>query len=155
MRKIIAGLFISLDGVVEAPDQWQFPYFNDEMGAAVDATLGAADTILFGRKTYDATVAQVQSPMPPRLVGTLNTHCSAATRPPAVTAGHIRACAHAVERGHPRCACSCCPYGGGRSTQNRRDSSKCSTHLIIDAPGHLAWWTAGPGARVEPLRVSL
>jgi dihydrofolate reductase len=54
MRKIIAGLFMSLDGVVEAPDQWQFPYFNDEMGAAVDATLGAADTILFGRKTYDS-----------------------------------------------------------------------------------------------------
>ena len=54
MRKIIAGLFISLDGVVEAPDQWHFPYFNDEMGAAVDATLGAADTILFGRKTYDS-----------------------------------------------------------------------------------------------------
>src|SRR5438094_2198873 len=45
---------MSLDGVVEAPDQWHFPYFNDEMGAAVDATLGAADTILFGRKTYDS-----------------------------------------------------------------------------------------------------
>jgi dihydrofolate reductase len=54
MKKITAGLFISLDGVVEAPDQWHFPYFNDEMGAAVDATLGAADTILFGRKTYDS-----------------------------------------------------------------------------------------------------
>jgi len=54
MRKIIAGLFISLDGVVEAPDQWHFPYFNEEMGAAVDATLGAADTVLFGRKTYDS-----------------------------------------------------------------------------------------------------
>jgi dihydrofolate reductase len=54
MRKITAGLFISLDGVVEAPDQWHFPYFNDEMGAAVDASLGAADTILFGRKTYDS-----------------------------------------------------------------------------------------------------
>jgi dihydrofolate reductase len=54
MRKITAGLFISLDSVVEAPDQWHFPYFNDEMGAAVDATLGAADTILFGRKTYDS-----------------------------------------------------------------------------------------------------
>ena len=54
MRKITAGLFISLDGVVEAPDQWHFPYFNDEMGAAVDATLGAADTLLFGRKTYDS-----------------------------------------------------------------------------------------------------
>jgi len=54
MRKITAGVFISLDGVVEAPDQWHFPYFNDEMGAAVNATLGAADTILFGRKTYDS-----------------------------------------------------------------------------------------------------
>ncbi len=54
MRKITADLFISLDGVVEAPDQWHFPYFNDEMGAAVDATLGAADTVLFGRKTYDS-----------------------------------------------------------------------------------------------------
>jgi dihydrofolate reductase len=54
MRKITAGLFISLDGVVEAPDQWHFPYFNDEMGAAVDATLGSADTVLFGRKTYDS-----------------------------------------------------------------------------------------------------
>jgi dihydrofolate reductase len=54
MKKIIAGLFISLDGVVEAPDQWHFPYFNEEMGAAVSATLGAADTMLFGRKTYDS-----------------------------------------------------------------------------------------------------
>ena len=54
MRKITAGLFISLDGVVEAPDQWHFPYFNEEMGAAVGATLGGADTMLFGRKTYDS-----------------------------------------------------------------------------------------------------
>lgn len=54
MRKIVAGLFISLDGVVEAPDQWHFPYFNDEMGAAVGESLGSADSVLFGRKTYDS-----------------------------------------------------------------------------------------------------
>jgi dihydrofolate reductase len=54
MRKITAGLFISLDGVVDNPHEWHFPYFNDEMGAAVDATLGAADTVLLGRKTYDS-----------------------------------------------------------------------------------------------------
>jgi dihydrofolate reductase len=54
MRKITAGLFISLDGVVEAPDQWHFPYFNEEMGAAVDASLGSADTMLLGRTTYDS-----------------------------------------------------------------------------------------------------
>ena len=53
MRKIIANLFISLDGVVEEPGNWHFPYFNDEMGAAVDAVLGNADTMLLGRKTYD------------------------------------------------------------------------------------------------------
>jgi hypothetical protein len=54
MRRITAGLFVSFDGVVEAPDQWHFPHFNDEMGAAVDATLGGADTMLFGRKTYES-----------------------------------------------------------------------------------------------------
>jgi dihydrofolate reductase len=54
MRKITADLFISLDGVVEAPDQWHFPYFNDEMGAAVDSTMGSSDTLLLGRKTYDS-----------------------------------------------------------------------------------------------------
>ena len=52
MRKIVSGLFISLDGVYEAPDQWHFPYFNDEMGAAVDEQMKAADTMLLGRVTY-------------------------------------------------------------------------------------------------------
>jgi dihydrofolate reductase len=52
MRKITAGLFISLDGVVEAPETWHFPYFNDEMGAAVDAMTATSDTMLLGRKTY-------------------------------------------------------------------------------------------------------
>ena len=42
MRKITAGLFISLDGVVEDPQNWHFPYFNDEMGAAVDSQLATA-----------------------------------------------------------------------------------------------------------------
>jgi dihydrofolate reductase len=54
MRKIAAGLFIALDGVVEEPAEWHFPYFNEEMGAAVGATLEGADTVLFGRKTYDS-----------------------------------------------------------------------------------------------------
>ena len=52
MRKIVASLFISLDGVVGDPAEWHFPYFNDEMGAAVTAQL--ADTLLLGRKTYDS-----------------------------------------------------------------------------------------------------
>jgi dihydrofolate reductase len=54
MRRISASLFIALDGVVEAPDQWHFPYFNDEMGAAVSSSLSTTDTMLFGRVTYDS-----------------------------------------------------------------------------------------------------
>ena len=54
MRKIKATLFISLDGVVEAPDQWHFPYFNDEMGVAVDRVMGRGktDTLIIGHETY-------------------------------------------------------------------------------------------------------
>ena len=57
MRKIVAGLFISLDGVVEAPEQWHFPYFNDEMGEAVGAQMADADTMLLGRRTYEEFAA--------------------------------------------------------------------------------------------------
>jgi dihydrofolate reductase len=53
MRKIVAGLFLSLDGVYEAPDQWHFPYFNDEMGKAVEEQMTAADTMMLGRVTYE------------------------------------------------------------------------------------------------------
>jgi dihydrofolate reductase len=52
MRKVISGLFISLDGVTESPDQWQFNHFDAEMGAALGAHIAAEDTILLGRVTY-------------------------------------------------------------------------------------------------------
>jgi len=39
------GPFMALDGVVQDPQNWHFPYFNDEMGVAVSAQLGNADTI--------------------------------------------------------------------------------------------------------------
>jgi dihydrofolate reductase len=57
MRKIVAGEFISLDGVVEAPDKWHFPYFNDEMGEAVGAEMTGADAMLLGRRTYQEFAA--------------------------------------------------------------------------------------------------
>ena len=54
MRKIRAQLFMSLDGIVDGLEDWHFPYFTEEMGAAVDATLATSDTILLGRRTYDS-----------------------------------------------------------------------------------------------------
>jgi hypothetical protein len=32
VRKVIVSEFVSLDGVMEAPDRWHFPYWSDEMG---------------------------------------------------------------------------------------------------------------------------
>ncbi len=52
MRQISAGLFISLDGVVENPGQWGFQYMNDEMAKGISAGISKADTVLLGRKTY-------------------------------------------------------------------------------------------------------
>jgi dihydrofolate reductase len=57
MRKIIASFFMSLDGVVEAPDQWHFPYFNDEMGAAIEAAMAEADALMMGRMLYQEWAA--------------------------------------------------------------------------------------------------
>jgi dihydrofolate reductase len=54
MATITASLFTALDGVVDpAVGNWHFPYFNDEMGNAVDRTHDA-DVMLFGRVTYES-----------------------------------------------------------------------------------------------------
>jgi dihydrofolate reductase len=57
MRKIVAGLFISLDGVIEEPNDWIGPWFSPEVGAAVGSMMAAQDAMLLGRVTYDAFAA--------------------------------------------------------------------------------------------------
>jgi dihydrofolate reductase len=52
MRKIVAGLFMSLDGVVESPERWGFQYFNEEMTERIEAGISEADAVLIGRRTY-------------------------------------------------------------------------------------------------------
>ena len=37
MATLVSTLFISLDGVAEIEPEWHFPYFDDNMAAAVDA----------------------------------------------------------------------------------------------------------------------
>ena len=53
MRKIVATLLMSLDGVVEAPQRWHFAYMDAEMAASVGLQLAAADLLLLGRATYE------------------------------------------------------------------------------------------------------
>jgi dihydrofolate reductase len=52
MRKLVAGLAMSLDGVVESPEKWGFQYFNDEVYEAIRAGVAQADAVLLGRRTY-------------------------------------------------------------------------------------------------------
>lgn len=55
MRKIVAWLFVTLDGVVEAPENWVL--YGDEIGKTIDAEAQAADTLLLGRRTYEVFAA--------------------------------------------------------------------------------------------------
>jgi dihydrofolate reductase len=57
VRKIKSNFFISLDGAVESPEKWHFPYFDDEMGVAVDAGFATTDAMLMGRVLYDEWAA--------------------------------------------------------------------------------------------------
>ena len=52
MRKVTAGLFYSLDGVVESPNLWQFDSFDAEMGEELGAVISRVDTVLLGRVGY-------------------------------------------------------------------------------------------------------
>jgi dihydrofolate reductase len=53
MGKIVSNFFISMDGVVERPDQWHFPYFDEEMGKVVGAGMETAGAFLMGHRLYD------------------------------------------------------------------------------------------------------
>ncbi len=53
MRKIVTGLFMSLDGVVEAEDDWQFAYFDEELFEWITAGWDRADAALIGRRSFE------------------------------------------------------------------------------------------------------
>ena len=54
MRKVTAGLFHSIDGVVEAPNLWQFDAFDDDLGQLLGGTLSRTDAVILGRVGYEA-----------------------------------------------------------------------------------------------------
>ncbi len=54
MRKVTAGLFHSIDGAVESPDQWQFDTFDDELGAVFGEFISKTDAVILGRVGYES-----------------------------------------------------------------------------------------------------
>ena len=70
MRKLVAGVMMSLDGVMQAPggpDEdptggfkfggWVFPHFDEVGGQAIDKLFAAPFDLLLGRKTYEIFAA--------------------------------------------------------------------------------------------------
>lgn len=70
MGIIVANLFLTLDGVYQAPGGreedtegnfafggWQAPVSDDEAGAAIGEEIAKIDALLLGRKTYDIFAA--------------------------------------------------------------------------------------------------
>ena len=70
MRKIIGGMFASLDGIVQAPGGpsedptggfahggWMFPVADDRVGAAIGDFFSRPYDLLLGRRTYDIFTA--------------------------------------------------------------------------------------------------
>jgi len=51
MRKVVAQLFYSVDGVVEAPNKWA-AWPDAETGEEMNAVIGGQDDVLLGRVTY-------------------------------------------------------------------------------------------------------
>jgi dihydrofolate reductase len=57
VRKVVASELVSLDGVMEKPEEWAFSYSNDEMEEANAAGMASSDAMLLGRVTYEEFAA--------------------------------------------------------------------------------------------------
>jgi dihydrofolate reductase len=55
--KLALTEFLSLDGVMEDPHLWHFPFFNEEGGQYKFDELRASDALLLGRVTYEGFAA--------------------------------------------------------------------------------------------------
>ena len=57
MRKVIATEYLTLDGVMEAPERWSPQFWNDEVARYKHDELFARDALLLGRVTYETFAA--------------------------------------------------------------------------------------------------
>lgn len=56
-RRVFATLFMTLDGVVDSPQKWSFPFWDDSVAAFKNDELKASDALLLGRVTYEGFAA--------------------------------------------------------------------------------------------------
>ncbi len=57
MSKLYSYTYMSLDGVIESPQQWSSPFFSDKMGRDLTSRLESASAMVLGRVTYEEFAA--------------------------------------------------------------------------------------------------
>lgn len=57
MRKLVASFFISLDGVVDSPQDWHHPYAGPEVQQVLGDAMEGVDALVMGRRTYEEWAA--------------------------------------------------------------------------------------------------
>ncbi len=57
MRTIVVSEFVTLDGIMEAPNEWSMSYWNDDIAQFKNEELFDADALLLGRATYEGFAA--------------------------------------------------------------------------------------------------
>ncbi len=53
MRKIVNSTYVSLDGVIEKPQNWTSPFFQQEAADYARDLLFSCGALLMGRRTFD------------------------------------------------------------------------------------------------------
>ena len=57
MRRVIVSTYVTLDGIMEAPEKWSLQFFNEEVAEYARDQLFASDALLLGRETYEGFAA--------------------------------------------------------------------------------------------------
>jgi dihydrofolate reductase len=57
VRKVIVSTYVTLDGVMEAPEKWVFRFWNDELAKYAHDQLFASDALVMGRMVYEEFAA--------------------------------------------------------------------------------------------------
>jgi dihydrofolate reductase len=57
MGKLVVSEYITLDGVSESPEQWQFPFLTPDLAEYIQGQVLGYDSLLLGRRTYDVFAA--------------------------------------------------------------------------------------------------
>ncbi len=57
MRRVVVSTYVTLDGVMEAPEKWFLRFWNEEAAKYAHDQLFASDALLLGRATYQGFAA--------------------------------------------------------------------------------------------------